>query len=560
MSKSQLFPLSAGTLIKDYEIIELLGSGSFGAVYKAKPRNGSFVALKETYYSSEKELKMFQNEASFLETPIDEDFPKLIDHFDDEKNRYYLVMELIEGDDLFDLLKKAGKPIELNKVLMWADNILESLESLHSNNIFHRDIKPDNLKLTPKGRIKILDLGLAKGYIRDKERLEYIGSVNIAADYFAPIEQHLRYDEKFTRILRESFESKTDEVLSQKTDARTDIYAFGATLYYLLTNKLPDISPSRAFWIWSGKPDLVTPAHEVNKNIPIEVSKVLHKALEIERDNRYASAPEMREALRASVSTIKNRSEQKRLEDEVSREKSLASRERTILEKEQVEAERLKDEQLEIEKLKKELENEQLESERLRKVLVEIGKLKKELEAETARKELLESERLKKEQLEIRSLRKQLEAETARNKQLEVESLQREQEETKRHQAEADDIQRQFREFKTNSKLSDAKWLFATASTVVLFVGVLFGVFGVNYLLKNTSSQVENTNINKANILSIANTANNSVVNVVNSLANKPTNLNVNVLNMPIQNSKIGMPTPRKTPTPTPKIDPIDRP
>ncbi len=81
MSISQLLPLSAGTFIKDYEIIELLGSGGFGAVYKAKPRNGSFVAIKETYYNDEQELKMFQNEAKLLSSLSDEDFPKVITHF-----------------------------------------------------------------------------------------------------------------------------------------------------------------------------------------------------------------------------------------------------------------------------------------------------------------------------------------------------------------------------------------------------------------------------------------------------------------------------------------------
>jgi eukaryotic-like serine/threonine-protein kinase len=164
MSISQLLPLPAGTFIKDYEIIGLLGKGGFGSVYKAKPRNGSYVAIKETHYTNEQLLETFRDEGELLRTITDEDFPKVHEHFPYGDSRYYLVMDLIEGDDLLDVLAKARKPLELRKVLDWADKILESLISLHSRGIVHRDIKPENLKLTPKGRIKIIDLGIAKGY------------------------------------------------------------------------------------------------------------------------------------------------------------------------------------------------------------------------------------------------------------------------------------------------------------------------------------------------------------------------------------------------------------
>jgi serine/threonine protein kinase len=307
MSISQLLPLSAGTFIKDYEIIELLGSGGFGVVYKAKNRNGSSVAIKETYFGNEKELKTLRDEAKLLSSLSDEDFPKVIAHFDNGKGRFYLIMELIEGDDLGDVLEKEGKPIELEKVLDWADRILQSLEYLHSKKITHRDIKPQNLKLTPKGRIKVIDLGLAKGYIPDNTKFEYVESVNAATPSFAPIEQHLRIDKNYIQMLMLNFESRTKKILEQNTDARTDIYSLGATLYCLLTNIAPSVSPIRALSVWAGGNDLILPAHEVNEKIPEEISQVLQKALEIDRENRYASSTEMRLALKEANLIIKER-------------------------------------------------------------------------------------------------------------------------------------------------------------------------------------------------------------------------------------------------------------
>jgi serine/threonine protein kinase/Flp pilus assembly protein TadD len=327
MSKSQLLPLPAGTLINDYEIIELLGSGGFGAVYKAKPRNGSFVAIKETYYNDEQERKMFQNEAKLLSSLSDEGFPKVIDHFGDEVNRYYLIMELIDGDNLAEVLKKEGKPIELNKVLDWANEILLSLEHLHSIPIIHRDIKLQNLKLTPRGRIKIIDLGIAKGYFNEGSKVEIVLSTPVFSEFYSPIEQSLHSDKPTALIMKSHYERKCEQVLAQGTDSRADIYSLGITLYRLLTNIRPETSLVRANSVWSGKNDLLIPAHEANKKIPLEISHFLHKAIEIERDNRYASVNEMREALNQAIANFSRSFEQPKPADFAKREKQLLKKE-----------------------------------------------------------------------------------------------------------------------------------------------------------------------------------------------------------------------------------------
>ncbi len=328
MSISQLLLLAAGTFIKDYEIIELLGSGGFGAVYKAKPQNGSSVAIKETYYNDEQELKMFQNEAKLLSSLSDEGFPKVIDHFGDGISRYFLIMELIEGDDLAEVLKKEGKPIELNKVLDWANEILLSLEHLHSKPIIHRDIKLQNIKLTPRGRIKIIDLGIAKGYFNEGSKVEIVLSSPAFSKFYSPIEQSLHSEEDIALMMKSRYGQKCEQVLAQGTDTRADVYSLGITLYRLLTNTAPINSLVRADLVWSGKNDLLIPAHEVNKKIPIEISQVLSKAIKIERHNRFGTAAQMRAALNQAVAKVRNRYEQQQLAELAERESLLREKEK----------------------------------------------------------------------------------------------------------------------------------------------------------------------------------------------------------------------------------------
>src|SRR5262249_50914680 len=158
--------LTNGAILQDrYEIIEPIGEGGMGAVYLARDqRLSNTVALKETFFFDAALLAAFEREAKLLAGLRHPALPKVIDHFADQTGQF-LVMEYIPGDDLEDLVQQRGGTIPVNDVLDWADQLLDALEYLHTQDppIIHRDIKPQNLKLTSGNKVVLLDFGLAKG-------------------------------------------------------------------------------------------------------------------------------------------------------------------------------------------------------------------------------------------------------------------------------------------------------------------------------------------------------------------------------------------------------------
>lgn len=298
-------PLPGGTILQSrYRILRQLGRGGMGAVYEAvNERVSALVALKETFADNDYTRNAFEREAKMLANMTHEAFPRVIDYFA-EDDGCYLVMELIQGRDLADLLTERGAPFETEKVLEWADQILDALEDLHSQNIVHRDIKPSNLKLTPRGRLKLLDFGIAKGTAGDMTMLQStIGSIAGATLQYAPLEQVLRASPDWYMALSVNFAEKTAEILELGTDARSDLYALGATLYHLLTNTLPINAPTRTLAVWSGLPDKLRPAREINPNISFSISAILQRTLEIDRSLRPASAAELRRMFREEISS-----------------------------------------------------------------------------------------------------------------------------------------------------------------------------------------------------------------------------------------------------------------
>src|SRR5947207_11164366 len=159
-------PLAPNSMIQNrYLVVQMIGKGGMGEVYLAvDQRLGSAVALKRTFFHDNNALGgAFEREARILARLRHPVLPKVSDHFA-ENGEQYLVMEHIAGDDLAKRLEIAQKPFPLSWVMFWADQLLDALSYLHSHEppIIHRDIKPQNLKLTDENHVILLDFGLSK--------------------------------------------------------------------------------------------------------------------------------------------------------------------------------------------------------------------------------------------------------------------------------------------------------------------------------------------------------------------------------------------------------------
>src|SRR5438105_425474 len=174
-----------------YRIDKQIGQGGMGSVYVATDeRFGSVVAIKETLLMDDSYLKAIEREARLLNSLKHPALPRVSDHFH-EDNGQFLVMEYIAGDDLGIMLERGHKPFAINEVLKWADQLLDALEYLHNQSIpvIHRDIKPQNLKITPRGQIILLDFGLAKGNPTDTGHQTAAKSIFGYSKSYASLEQ-----------------------------------------------------------------------------------------------------------------------------------------------------------------------------------------------------------------------------------------------------------------------------------------------------------------------------------------------------------------------------------
>ena len=271
--------LPTGTILQQrYRIADHIGSGGMGAVYKAEDlRLQSTVALKQTLVETEYLRAAFMREAQLLASLRHPVIPRVSDHFTDEQGQF-LVMEYITGEDLGGLMQRRKEPLDVSDVLHWATQILSALEYLHSFEppIVHRDIKPQNLKLTGANDIVLLDFGLAKGTAAPTANSS--DSVFGYTPHYAPIEQ----------------------INGSGTHARSDLYSLGATLYHLLTGRIPVDATTRASAVINLQAEPLVPAHQINPRVPLPISAILYQAMAQRIDQRPASAKAMRAALEAA--------------------------------------------------------------------------------------------------------------------------------------------------------------------------------------------------------------------------------------------------------------------
>ncbi len=273
-------PLNPYELLKErYIILKTIGRGGMGAIYLADDNRlaGRQCAIKEVQQESglpnnliKQGREQFYREASVLAMLDHPTLPKVSDYFA-EGDRDYLVMDFVPGDDLKTLMDRArrrGNFLDIADVMSWALQITDALDYLHNQEspVIHRDIKPSNLKLTPRGQIKLVDFGLVKQMVPDEMTITVIQGRGTAL--YTPLEQY-----------------GGD---AGHTDTRSDIYAFGATLYHLLTNQ-PPIEAKQRFL----RPSSLVPPSDLNSNIDHDLERGILWAMELHPDNRPQSIAEL---------------------------------------------------------------------------------------------------------------------------------------------------------------------------------------------------------------------------------------------------------------------------
>jgi hypothetical protein len=267
--------LEPNTLVHErYQIVRVIGRGGMGAVYEAiDQRLGNRVAIKQMLLAGPQFSAAFQREARILAGLRHPALPKVSDHFTDSTGQF-LVMEYLPGDDLGKLLGERAAPFPIMEVLRWGEQLLQALVFLHGQTptIIHRDIKPQNLKLTPAGELVLLDFGLAKGQatVTPNQSTAAPSLVGYTPNY-APLEQ----------------------IQDAGAGPAADLYAAAATLYHLSTGVAPAAAPARATALINSQPDPLRLAHEINPAVPQAVSAWLSRSLALESARRHPNANAM---------------------------------------------------------------------------------------------------------------------------------------------------------------------------------------------------------------------------------------------------------------------------
>ena len=262
--------LDTGTVLQNrYRIARLVGQGGFGAVYRAwdlalqKP-----VAVKVNLDNDGSSRRQFEREAILLAGLSHPNLPRVTDHFVLPTGEQYLVMDFVEGKSLHDLLNERGGPLSEAEVQPWLEQICSALDYLHGRKppIIHRDIKPQNIIITVDGRAMLVDFGISKLY--DTSQSTTVGARAVTPGYSPP-----------------------EQYGTGPTDARSDIYALGATLYTLLTGQQPPESIALVGGV------LLPPVRQLNANVSPGMEAAILLAMTPSVSQRLASIGALRQAI-----------------------------------------------------------------------------------------------------------------------------------------------------------------------------------------------------------------------------------------------------------------------
>ncbi len=267
--------LERGALLhKRYRIVEILGQGGMGSVYRAVDENlGVDVAVKENLFTTDEYARQFRLEAVILANLRHPNLPRVTDHFVIGDQGQYLVMDYIEGEDLRQRMERQGNISEEEAILLGAA-MCDALAYLHTRKppILHRDIKPGNVKITPDGHIFLVDFGLAK--VLHGSQATTTGARAMTPGYSPP-----------------------EQYGTARTDPRTDIYSLGATLYAALSGIIPEDGLARAM-----DNTQLTPLRKRNGKVSRRLASAIEKAMGIDPADRFQVAEDFKHALLGSKS------------------------------------------------------------------------------------------------------------------------------------------------------------------------------------------------------------------------------------------------------------------
>jgi len=283
------------TLNNKWTIDRLVDVGGMAAVYAATHRNGKKVAIKmlHAFIASHEDVRERFLREGYVANQCDH--PGAVSVLDDDitpDGAPFLVMELLDGESLDQWMHRAGGTLPLPDVLAIADQVLDVLSAFHARGVIHRDIKPGNLFVTRNGLVKVLDFGLAR--LRDPRFTgapTATGIVLGTASYMPP----------------EQAQGKTEQV-----DARSDVFAVGAVMFRALTGRPVHDAKNPTDRLFQAMKDRAPSLGIIARDMPTWVVGVVDKALAFDKKDRWASAEEMRKAVRTTFAQLKAEAERVR--------------------------------------------------------------------------------------------------------------------------------------------------------------------------------------------------------------------------------------------------------